>query len=29
MFGAGGYNLIGVLFFAAMCLVLYRIASKK
>jgi OPT family oligopeptide transporter len=29
VFGAGGYNLIGVLFFAAMCFVLYRIASKK
>ena len=29
IFGAGGYNLIGVLFFAAMCFVLYRIASKK
>jgi OPT family oligopeptide transporter len=28
-FGAGGYNLIGVLFFAAMCFGLYRIASRK
>jgi OPT family oligopeptide transporter len=28
-FGAGGYNLLGVLFFVAMCFWLYRVASRK
>jgi putative OPT family oligopeptide transporter len=28
-FGAGGYNLLGVLFFTAMCLILYRTATRK